>query len=69
VLASRAAAGPVLSHTYGYAGSETDLLNRGLIGAGLLDPLKARVLVKVALASGYDLTQVRTAFGEASGLG
>lgn len=69
VLATRAAAGPVLEHTYGAVGSERDLLARGLINAGLLDAYKARVLLLVCLACGYDDAQLRAAFVEASGLG
>jgi L-asparaginase len=68
VLASRTGAGPVLAATYGFVGSETYLLDHGLVSAGMLDPYKARVLLKVALDSGYDLARIRDAFADASGI-
>ena len=54
VLASRTGAGPVLTGTYGFPGSERDLIARGLVPAGLLDPYKARVLLTLAIAAGAD---------------
>jgi len=62
VLASRTGGGEMLQETYGFPGSERDLLSRGLIPAGFLDGLKARILVSLLLASGTDLTGVRKAF-------
>nr|WP_277613663.1 hypothetical protein [Neoroseomonas marina] len=52
VLASRSAAGPVFTETYGYPGGEIDLIRRGAIPAGMLSGLKARLLLGLALRGG-----------------
>ncbi|SCF30816.1 L-asparaginase [Micromonospora viridifaciens] len=62
VLTSRTGAGSVLRHTYGAVGSETDLLRRGLVCGGLLDPYKAKVLLRLLLAGGADRAEVHAAF-------
>ncbi|MEU9741964.1 asparaginase [Micromonospora chersina] len=62
VLASRTGAGSVLRDTYGAVGSETDLRRRGLVCGGLLDPYKARVLLRMLLAGGADRPAVDGAF-------
>ncbi|MEO6826860.1 MAG: asparaginase [Microbacteriaceae bacterium] len=62
VLSSRTGSGSVLQETYGFPGSERDLLERGLIPAGFLDGPKARVLMSLILASGGDINDVRDGF-------
>ncbi|MFI5844539.1 asparaginase [Catenuloplanes sp. NPDC051500] len=65
VLASRTGAGPVLTSSYGYPGGEVELLAAGLIPAGMLDPLKARVLLHVLLAAGVPGAEIAPAFADA----
>lgn len=52
ILASRTRSGEVLRETYGFPGSEIDLLERGLISAGALDGPKSRLLLTLLLRSG-----------------
>ncbi|MFI6112803.1 asparaginase [Kitasatospora sp. NPDC051164] len=62
ILASRIGAGPVLTSTYAFPGSESDLLARGLISAGTLDPYKARLLLAALLAAGTPRPDIAKAF-------
>jgi len=62
VLASRTGAGEGLRNTYGFVGSETDLLGRGLISAGVLDGPKARVLLMLLLSAEATPEAIAAAF-------
>jgi L-asparaginase len=61
VLASRTKSGELLKGTYGFDGSERDLLSRGLVSGGSLDALKARVLLSLILSSRRELDEVTSA--------
>jgi L-asparaginase len=62
VLASRTGSGEVLKNTYGFPGSETDLLGRGLINAGMLNGPKARLFLSLLLRSGASNEEVAEGF-------
>jgi L-asparaginase/Glu-tRNA(Gln) amidotransferase subunit D len=66
VIASRAGLGVTLQSTYGYPGSEVDLLSRGVIPAGHLSAAKAAVLLRLLLATGRDV-DYRASFDLANG--
>ncbi|MFI6501761.1 asparaginase [Nonomuraea typhae] len=52
VLATRTGAGSTLRAAYDFPGSEADLIGRGAITAGRLNPRQARLLVWLLLAAG-----------------
>ena len=62
VLASRTGSGEVLSNTYRYPGSEIELLELGLIRAGALDGLKARMLLSLCLAAELSFQDIAASF-------
>ena len=62
VLATRVAAGPVFERTYAFAGSETDLIARGAIPAGDMAGNKAALLLRLMLASGMRVEEIKTHF-------
>jgi L-asparaginase len=64
VLASRTGSGSVLESTYGFPGSERDVLRGGVISAGSLDGLKARILLTLLLHDTKDLALIRYEFAE-----
>ena len=62
ILASRTGSGEVLRRTYGFPGSEMDLISRGLIPAGPLDGRKARLLLSLLLRSGAQKDEISGTF-------
>jgi L-asparaginase len=65
VFVSRTGQGDALRDTYGFPGSETDLIERGLIPGGWLDGPKARILLMALLRAGNDIDSVRARFESA----
>jgi len=62
ILSSRTGAGHLLRSTYSFSGSESDLLARGLISAGILDGRKSRVLLSLLLASSAERREIEQVF-------
>ena len=62
VVASRTGGGSTLARTYGFTGSESDLLARGAVLSGWLDARKSRVLLWALLSLGRSGGEVREEF-------
>ncbi len=67
VLTSKCLGGGVLTGTYGYAGAEIDLLERGLISAGHLSASKAHAALTLTLHRGCTISEIRILFGKLNG--
>ena len=62
VLCSRVRSGRIFNRTYGFSGSEIDLLKRGVIPSGHLNASKARHFLALLLASQASKDKLTTAF-------
>ena len=62
VLCTRVRGGRVFTQTYGFAGSEMDLIAKGAIPCGHLSASKARLLLSLLLATGTSPDGIRQAF-------
>lgn len=64
ILCTRVRAGRVFGATYGFPGSEMDLLARGLIAGGHLTPSKARLLLALLLSAGTNHAGIAQVFAQ-----
>jgi L-asparaginase len=62
VFASRTGAGSTGRNTYGFVGSESDLIARGAVPAGWLPPLKARLLLWSLVRLGWSRDRITDEF-------
>lgn len=63
VFATRTGAGTTYARTYGFNGSESDLIARGAIGAGWLSPKHARMLLERLISEGCNRSLIAAEFG------
>jgi len=62
IFASRTGGGETLTHSYGYAGGEMDLIARGLIPAGPLHARQARIALAILLSNGASKKDIAAFF-------
>ena len=62
IFGTRTGAGTTLLDSYGFPGSESDLIAKGAIPAGWLTPVKARLLLWALLSRERSLEEIKTAF-------
>ncbi|WP_332065429.1 asparaginase [Bartonella sp. CB189] len=60
ILATRCYHGSTTRATYGYKGSETDMIASGVLMSGFLSAVKARLLLWAFLAQGLSVSQIGT---------
>lgn len=68
VLASRTGSGSTYRHSYGFVGSESDLITRGAMTAGWLDARKSRILLACLIAGGADGPRIQRELEQRGGL-
>lgn len=64
VLCTRVRGGRVFTGTYGFAGSEMDLLARGVIAGGHSSAAKARLLLALLVTAGADRSAIGQVFAQ-----
>lgn len=62
VMTSRTGSGAVLRSTYSFPGSERDLISAGVLPAGRLDGIRARILLTLCLTLSSDIAAVLSEF-------
>jgi L-asparaginase len=67
VFATRTGSGPTGQRSYGFPGSETDLIARGALPAGWLTPAKARLLLWALLRQGWPPSRIADEFARRGG--
>ena len=62
ILSTRVIGGRVFKSTYGFSGSEIDLINKGVITSGFLNASKSRLLLGVLTGNNFNLKQIAEYF-------